>query len=39
VGADPRSFILVERDPAAPPIAVSVVLNWHEELKRLVPTN
>jgi serine/threonine-protein kinase len=39
VGADPRSFILAERDPAAPPIAVSVVLNWFEELKRLVPTN
>ena len=39
VGADPRSFILVERDPAAPPIAVSVVLNWFDELRRLVPVN
>ena len=39
VGADPRSFIVVERDPAAPPIGVSVVLNWFDELRRLVPTD
>jgi len=38
-GSDSRSFILVERDPAAPPIAVSVVLNWFDELRRLAPVN
>jgi hypothetical protein len=27
-----------EGSPAPPPAQLNVVLNWHEELKRLVPT-
>ena len=31
-------FLAVVRDESAPPAPVNVVLNWFEELKRLVPT-
>ena len=30
-------FLFVERDPAAPPVRVHVVLNWFEELEARVP--
>jgi hypothetical protein len=32
VGADGR-FVMVQRDPEAPPPQVRVVLNWFEELR------
>jgi hypothetical protein len=38
VAADGR-FLGVLRDSTVPQAPVNVVLNWHEELKRLVPTN
>jgi serine/threonine-protein kinase len=37
VSADGQSFVMVEADPDAKPTRVEVVLNWIEELKRLVP--
>lgn len=30
-------FIIVERNPSAPPAQIDLVLNWFEELKRRVP--
>ena len=32
-------FLMIEVDPDAEPSRFRVVLNWNEELKRLVPTN
>ena len=37
VSPDGQSFVMVQRDPQAPPVEVNVVLNWFEELKRRVP--
>jgi hypothetical protein len=31
-------FVMVRRDENAAPAQINVVLNWSEELKRLVPT-
>ena len=33
------SFVFVERDPRPAPRQINMVLNWFEELKRLVPVN
>ena len=38
VSADGR-FLMVRLDPDATADHLQVVLNWHEELKRLVPVN
>lgn len=32
-------FLAVVPDPTVPPASVNVVLNWTEELKRLVPSD
>ncbi len=43
VAADGRRFLIIKEETAAketrPPPQIHVVLNWLEELKRLVPTN
>ena len=39
VSADGQRFLMVkEPSEAAAPAQINVVQNWHEELKRLVPT-
>jgi hypothetical protein len=38
VARDGRFVMVQEGAPAPPPAQLNVVLNWHEELKRLVPT-
>jgi serine/threonine-protein kinase len=41
VTRDGQRFLMlreIEHEPAPPPTTLHVVLNWHEELKRLVPT-
>jgi serine/threonine-protein kinase len=38
ISPDGKYFVMVEADPGAKPTQIHVVLNWHEELKRLVPT-
>jgi hypothetical protein len=35
---DGTGFVMVEVDPDTRPTRLNVVLNWTEELKRLVPT-
>ena len=37
VAPDGEGFLMVKRDLDALPQKINVVLNWHEELKRLVP--
>jgi hypothetical protein len=37
ISPDGTYFVMVEADPNARPTQVHVVLNWLEELKRLVP--
>ena len=39
VSADGESFIMLESDDEDVPTEIIVVLNWFEELKRLVPTD
>ena len=39
ISRDGTYFIMVEADPDASPTQLQVVLNWTEELKRLVPRN
>ena len=39
VSADGQSFVMIAADDKAPPGEIEVVLNWFEELKRLVPTD
>jgi hypothetical protein len=40
VSPDGQRFLMIKVGGAsAEPRSVNVVLNWHEELKRLVPTN
>jgi hypothetical protein len=39
ISPDGTHFVMVESDPDARPTRVNVVLNWTEELKRLVPSN
>ena len=40
VTADGRRFVMVQPvEPESAPTQINVVLNWFEELKRLVPTN
>ena len=39
ISPDGTHFVMVEADPDARPTRVNVVLNWIEELKRLVPIN
>ena len=36
---DGERFLMVRYEPAAIPTRINVILNWLEELKRLVPTN
>ena len=39
VSPDGRRFLRVqEMEPEQPPSQINVVINWQEELKRLVPT-
>jgi hypothetical protein len=37
VAADGQSFLMIERDLASAPTQINVVLDWHEELLRVVP--
>ena len=37
VGPDER-FVMIQDPKGSPPQGINVVLNWFEELKRLVPT-
>jgi Tol biopolymer transport system component len=37
VTPDSQRFLMVQREPESPPTEITVVLNWIEELKRLVP--
>jgi serine/threonine-protein kinase len=39
VTADGRRFLMIRRELGPAPTQINVVLNWTEELKRLVPTN
>ena len=39
ISPDGKYFVMVESNPDARPTRVNVVLNWHEELKRLVPAD
>jgi serine/threonine-protein kinase len=39
VTADGRRFLMVKDNSATASVNIAVVQNWHEELKRLVPTN
>ena len=36
---DGRHFVFALPKPLRPATQINVVLNWHQELKRLVPTN
>ena len=36
ISPDGRSFVMVEADPDAKPTKVNVILNWSEELARIV---
>ena len=36
---DGQRFLMIKPEPQRPPTQILVVLNWFEELKRLVPTN
>ena len=38
VAPDGKRFLMIQRDPASVPRQLNVILNWPEELKRLVPT-
>ena len=37
VSPDGKRFLMIQRDPASVPRQLNVILNWTEELKRLVP--
>ena len=39
VSPDGERFVMVESDPETAPTRIHVILNWFEELERLVPTN
>ena len=39
VSPDGERFLMVRRSPEAIPDRIDIVLNWFEELKRLVPTD
>jgi serine/threonine-protein kinase len=39
VTADGQRFVMIKRPDESAPQQVNVILNWFEELKRLVPTN
>jgi len=36
---DSKSFLMIRSEQTSAPSQLNVVLNWFEELKRLVPTN
>jgi Tol biopolymer transport system component len=38
VSPDGKRFLMIQRDPASVPHQLNVILNWPEELKRVVPT-
>ena len=38
VSPDGKRFLMIQRDPASVPRQLNVILNWPEELKRVVPT-
>ncbi len=38
VSADGQRFLLIRTDAASRPVRLDLVLNWMDELKRLVPT-
>jgi hypothetical protein len=39
VSADGQEFVMIRNEDSSAPPQIHVVLNWFEELKRLVPTN
>ncbi len=39
VSPDGQHFLMLKREEGDQPAEIHVVLNWFEELKRLVPTN
>jgi hypothetical protein len=39
VTPDSKSFLMISSEQTSAPTQINVVLNWFEELKRLVPTN
>ncbi len=39
ISPDGRQFLMIEGETASEQTQINVVLNWFEELKRLVPTN
>jgi Tol biopolymer transport system component len=39
VAPDGRRFLMMKRVDSSPRRSIHIVLNWHEELERLVPTN
>jgi Tol biopolymer transport system component len=39
VTPDGQRFVMVESEQESAPTQLNVILNWHQELKRLVPTN
>ena len=38
VSPDGKRFLMIQRDPTSVPRQLNVILNWPEELKRVVPT-
>jgi hypothetical protein len=38
IAPDGQSFVMILEKPQSPPTQLNVILNWLEELKRLVPT-
>ena len=39
ISSDGQRFLMIKREQDLVPTEIIVVLNWFEELKRLVPTN
>ena len=39
ISPDGQRFLMIQREQDLVPTEIIVVLNWFEELKRLVPTN
>lgn len=38
IDPDGKHFLMIRRDPGSVPRQLNVILNWFEELNRLVPT-
>ena len=39
ISPDGQRFLMIQREQDLVPTEISVILNWFEELKRLVPTD